>query len=94
MRAARERSDAPIIALTPALETARRLTLVWGLHCVMTEDIRDLDDMVKRASQIARQEGFAQAGERIVITARRALGHHRRHQHAAGGLRHRRRVKA
>jgi len=74
MRAARERSAAPIIAPTPSIETARRLTLVWGTHSVTTEDIRDFDDMVKRASQIARQEGFAQAGERIVITAGVPLG--------------------
>jgi len=74
MRAARERSLAPIIAPTPSLDTARRLTLVWGTHSVITEDIRDFDDMVKRASQIARQEGFAQAGERIVITAGVPLG--------------------
>ncbi|MFO1248559.1 MAG: pyruvate kinase [Alphaproteobacteria bacterium] len=74
LRAARERSSAPIIAPTPSLETARRLALVWGVHSVTTEDIRDFDDMVKRASQIARQEGFAQAGERIVITAGVPLG--------------------
>jgi pyruvate kinase len=74
LRAARERSSAPIIASTPSIETARRLTLVWGTHSVITEDIRDFDDMVKRASQIARQEGFAQAGERIVITAGVPLG--------------------
>jgi pyruvate kinase len=74
MRAARERSQAPIIAPTPSLETARRLCLVWGTHSVITEDIRDFDDMVKRASQIARQEGFAQTGERIVITAGVPLG--------------------
>src|SRR5688572_22036922 len=74
MRAARERSSAPIIAPTPSVETARRLTLVWGTHSVLTEDIRDFDDMVKRASSIARQEGFAVAGERIVITAGVPLG--------------------
>ncbi len=74
MRAARERSASPIIAPTPSLETARRLCLVWGVHSVPTQDIRDFDDMVKRASQIARQEGFAQAGERIVITAGVPLG--------------------
>ena len=74
MRAARERSRAPIIAPTPDLATTRRLCLVWGTHSVLTEDIRDFDDMVKRAAQIARQEGFAQAGERIVITAGVPLG--------------------
>ena len=42
MRAARERSSAPIIAPTPSIETARRLTLVWGTHSVTTEDIREV----------------------------------------------------
>ena len=74
LRAARERSRAPIIAPTPDIATTRRLCLVWGTHSVLTEDIRDFDDMVKRASQIARQEGFAQPGERIVITAGVPLG--------------------
>jgi pyruvate kinase len=74
MRAARERSAAPIIAPTPSIETARRLCLVWGTHSVLTEDIRDFDDMVDRAAEIARQEGFAVAGERIVITAGVPLG--------------------
>jgi pyruvate kinase len=74
MRAARERSTAPIIAPTPSIETARKLCLVWGTHSVLTEDIRDFDDMVRRASELARQEGFAVGGERIVITAGVPLG--------------------
>src|SRR5271154_6038696 len=65
LRAARERPEVPIIALTPSLETARRLSIVWGLHCVLTEDAHDLDDMVERAARIAYDEGFAGAGERI-----------------------------
>ncbi|WP_166936250.1 pyruvate kinase [Rhizomicrobium electricum] len=69
LRAARERSDAPIIALTPQLEVSRRLSLVWGLHCIYTEDAQDLDDMVDRAARFAFLEGFAKPGERIVVTA-------------------------
>jgi pyruvate kinase len=74
LRAARERPGAPIIALTPTLATARRLALAWGLHCVLTEDAHDLDDMVDRAARIAFEEGFAEAGDRIVITAGLPLG--------------------
>ena len=74
LRAARERPDAPIIALTPAEPTARRLSIAWGLHCVLTEDAHDLDDVVERAAQIAYREGFAKPGERIVITAGVPLG--------------------
>jgi pyruvate kinase len=74
LRAARERPEAPIIALTPSVETARRLSLAWGLHCVLTEDAHDLDDVVERAARIAEAEGFAKSGERIVITAGVPLG--------------------
>ena len=49
--------------------SARRLALVWGTHCVVTEDANDLDDMVDRACRIARDEGFANPGDRIIITA-------------------------
>ena len=74
LRAARERSEAPIVMLTPSLETARRMSLVWGLHGVLTDDAHDLDDMVDRATRFAFQEGFAKVGERIVITAGVPLG--------------------
>ncbi|MBV9418598.1 MAG: pyruvate kinase [Alphaproteobacteria bacterium] len=74
LRAARERPEAPIIVLTPLVETARRLAIGWGLHCVTTEDAHDLDDVVDRAARIAWQEGFARPGERVVITAGVPLG--------------------
>jgi pyruvate kinase len=69
LRAARERPDVPIIALTPNPPTGRRLALVWGLHCVLTEDAVDLDDMVSKACRIAAEESFAEPGQRIIITA-------------------------
>jgi pyruvate kinase len=69
LRAARERPQVPIIALSPVVETARRLSLVWGTHCVVTPDASDLDDMVDRACRIAYAETFAGSGDRIIITA-------------------------
>lgn len=69
LRAARERPSMPIIALTPNADTGRRLAVAWGLHCVLTEDAKDFDDMVDRACRMALQEGFARLGESIVITA-------------------------
>ncbi len=74
LRVARERPDTPVIALTPIAATARRLAIGWGLHCVLTEDAQDLDDMVARAARIALTEGFAEAGQRIIITAGMPLG--------------------
>ncbi|HSA67887.1 MAG TPA: pyruvate kinase, partial [Methyloceanibacter sp.] len=53
IRAARERPPQPIIALTPIPATGRKLAIVWGLHCVLTGDPKDLDDMVAKACRIA-----------------------------------------
>ncbi len=69
VRASRERPGVSIIALSPVRRTARRLSLVWGLHCVETEDAHNIDEMVDRACSIAYREGFAQPGQRIIITA-------------------------
>ena len=69
LRVARERPQVPIIALSPVIETARRLSLLWGTHCVVTDDANDLDDVVDRACRIAHREGFGGPGDRIIITA-------------------------
>lgn len=74
IRAARERPNKPIIALSPNRRTVRRLSVVWGIHCVETEDAVSLEDMVDRACVIAYQEGFARPGDRIAITAGIPLG--------------------
>ena len=74
LRAARQRPRQPVIALTPVAATGRRLALVWGLHCVLTSDAEDLDEMVDKACRIAFQEGFAAPGHRIIISAGVPLG--------------------
>jgi pyruvate kinase len=66
-RIARERVGPPIIALTPYVDTARRLAIVWGVHPVVTKDAEDVDDMVDRACTAAEKEGFAGPGDRIII---------------------------
>jgi pyruvate kinase len=74
LRIARERPEAPILSLTPNLATARRLALVWGVHSVLTEDAKDVEDMVAKASRIALDEGFAQSGRPLVIIAGMPFG--------------------
>ena len=74
LRAARERPSVPVIVLTPVEATGRRLAIAWGLHCVVTQDAQNFEDMSERACQIAFREGFAVAGQRIVVTAGFPLG--------------------
>lgn len=69
LRAARERPPVPILVLTPNVGTARRLALLWGVHCVQTDDATGFADMVEKACAQALAAGHAAPGERIVITA-------------------------
>jgi pyruvate kinase len=74
LRVARERPKSPIVAISPRLSTGRRLSLVWGVHCIVAEDAYDLDDMVERACRLGFKDGFAKAGERVIIVAGVPLG--------------------
>ena len=74
LRAARERPNSPILSLTPHMSTARRLALVWGLHSVLTDDVDHVEEMVDRACRTAVAEGFANAGDSLVIMAGMPFG--------------------
>jgi pyruvate kinase len=68
-RMARERPLTPTLVLTPSLQTARRLTLVWGVHAVVGPDPQDVSDMAERGASVALNEGFAKPGQRIIMVA-------------------------
>ncbi len=74
LRVARERPKPPIVSISPNLATGRKLALAWGVHTVIAEDAHDQDDMVDRACRIAFREGFARAGQRIIVVAGVPLG--------------------
>lgn len=69
LRASRERPPVPILCLTSKLETARRLTLSFGVHASHTSDISSFSEMVQKAVQIILRDGLADIGQRVVITA-------------------------
>ncbi|MFQ6017128.1 MAG: pyruvate kinase [Kiloniellaceae bacterium] len=69
LRAARERPDVPILVLTSKRETARRLALTWGVHCVHTSDVSSFQEMVHKACRVALGEGVVGTGDKVVITA-------------------------
>ncbi len=69
LRAARQRPSVPIMVLTNEIRTARRLAVLWGAHCVQTDDVSNTQEMVDKASRIAVREGFANLGDTLAITA-------------------------
>jgi pyruvate kinase len=74
LRVARERPKSPIIALSPNIATGRRLSLVWGVHGVITEDALNMSDVVSRACRLAFRDGFAKPGQRVIVVAGLPLG--------------------
>jgi len=67
--ASRERPTVPILALTPVDTTARRLSLAWGLHCVLGPQVDRFKQAVVSAIRAARADGFAGDDDNIIVTA-------------------------
>jgi pyruvate kinase len=74
LRAARERPRVPILCLTGRTQTARRMTLAWGVECLFSHDVATIDEMVSYACDSAKQAGLAASGQRVVITAGMPFG--------------------
>jgi len=68
-RIARERPSVPILVLTPQIETARRLGLLWGTHAVHTRDVTSFEEMVAKSKRTALRQGIAKAGDRVILMA-------------------------
>lgn len=66
---ARERPLVQIIAMTALIGAARRLSLTWGLHCVMTGPLDRFKTAVINAIRAAISEGVAGEDDQIVVTA-------------------------
>ncbi|WPB57348.1 pyruvate kinase [Xylophilus sp. GOD-11R] len=74
LRMARERPAAPILGMTPRLQTARRLALVWGVHAVLCHEVESVAEMSELACRTTRTEGFGLAGQTVVISAGMPFG--------------------
>ena len=69
IRIARERPNTPILGLTPSLQTARRLALVWGVHALTSESTHTMSETVAQATALALKSGFAKRRDEIVVVA-------------------------
>lgn len=74
LRASRERPKAPILSLTPNLDTARRLTVAWGIYSVVNQRLHQVEEVTSTALEIAQAQGMAQRGDTVVITAGEPFG--------------------
>ncbi len=74
LRVARERPSSPILALSPNIESTRRLAVTWGVHASTAPVTHSMSETVQVATKIARTEGISEAGQEIVIVAGMPFG--------------------
>jgi len=73
-RLARERPLQPVLALTPDIRVARRLSLVWGLEPRLAEQPKGLEHLTRGAATLAADLGLAQPNGRVLILAGTPFG--------------------
>lgn len=69
LRTARQRPDVPILCLTQIYSVARRLCLSYGVRTIHVADVASFADTVEKAVGLVRELGYAQSGDKIVMTA-------------------------
>ena len=73
-RLCRFRPLAPIIAATNSVQTARKMSIYWGVYPVLDDDIIDADLYDKTAGRIANKLDLPK-GSKMIITAGWRAGH-------------------
>jgi pyruvate kinase len=63
------RPRVPVLAMTPRIETVRRLNLLFGVQTVLAEDWESLRTLLDECAEAAREAGVAESGDLIGITA-------------------------
>lgn len=70
LRAARQRPNVPILCLTPNMDVARRLAISYGVRGIHTpETVEDFTGPAVHAASFVRESGFADTGDKFVMTA-------------------------
>jgi len=63
------RPKAPIIAATTSEKTLKRMLISWGVYPVLINELNSTDKIFDASVKKAREEGFIQNGDLVVITA-------------------------
>jgi pyruvate kinase len=63
------RPKAPVLALSPRRDVVRRCQLLWGIQAAVHEESDSTLDLIESCAQAAVEEGVAQRGDTIGITA-------------------------
>ncbi len=63
------RPKTPILAITPHVDVARQLQLVWGVKPLLVLDLPSTGQTFQAAQNVAQEKGLVEEGDLIVMTA-------------------------
>ena len=66
--AARHRSVARIVAMTPSKKICRQLSIVWGVSPILVDEYESADEIPIVANKVLKDNGLLKEGEKFVIT--------------------------
>ena len=69
IKVSRVRPSQIILTITPIIQTARKLSLAWGVLCFLQKDESDLEHMIELTKKTVKKSGLALIGDKVVITA-------------------------
>ena len=63
------RPRVPVLAVSPRLETVRRMNLLFGISSTQAEDWTSIRKLLDDCANLAKEHGIAESGDLIAITA-------------------------
>ena len=63
------RPRVPVLAVSPRIETVRRLNLLFGVRCVQSPNREEFRELLDDCARLAREHGVASSGDLIGVTA-------------------------
>jgi len=63
------RPNVPVLAISPRVETVRRLNLLFGVTAVLSDHAADVSGLLEGCAEMAVRHGIAESGDLIAITA-------------------------
>ena len=63
------RPNIPILAVTPHVEVARQLQMVWGVQPLLVLNLPSIDETLQASLNMAQEKGLVEEGDLVVVTA-------------------------
>lgn len=62
------RPNAPILAVVPNMQAARKLALTWGVYTDIEENKLAMEEMINNAPHLSKENGLAEKGDYVLVT--------------------------